>query len=133
MDDDFVIFQGEMARVPLPQKFRSAVKKSIYKGVSANGLKWQVSLTRSDSLQTMVMGKNQKYFSPSLKCEILAARAYDRFVIQTLGLKAKTNFSYTRKELILMIKDIQDDLRFNAEHEPTGEFQRFSFKQYKIA
>ena len=55
------------------------------------------------------MGNNKKFFSPSLKDEHLAARAYDRFQIQTMGLGAKTNFDYTRADLILIIKDIQAD------------------------
>lgn len=58
----------------------------------------------------MVMGNNQKFFSPSLKCEVLAARAYDRYQIQIMGLDAKTNFSYTRRELISITKDIQSDI-----------------------
>ena len=58
----------------------------MYKGVSLNGKKWQV----------MVMYNGQKYFSTCLASEKLAARVYDRYVIQSMGLKAKTNFSYTR-------------------------------------
>ena len=54
-----------------------------------NGKKWQ----------TMVMGNSHKFFSPSLVSEKLAARVYDRYVIQTLGLRAKTNFDYTRIDL----------------------------------
>jgi hypothetical protein len=54
----------------------------------------------------MVMGNNRKYFSPSLRCEELAARAYDRYLIQTQGLQAKPNFSYTRSDLVRIIKDI---------------------------
>ena len=38
-------------------------------------------MTNSNPLQTMVMGGNQKYFSTSLKCETLAARVYDRYII----------------------------------------------------
>lgn len=42
-DDDYEIFQGELTRLALPKKVRVTSKKSIYKGVSANGKKWQVS------------------------------------------------------------------------------------------
>ena len=83
----------------------------------------------------MVMGNNKKYFSPSLKDEILAARAYDRFQIQTMGLSAKTNFHYTRGDLILIIKDIKQDL---ASVKDDGEscikisFCNFKIKQSEI-
>lgn len=49
----------------------AAQKRSRFRGVSLNGKKFQ----------TMVMGKSHKYFSPSLPCEKLAARVYDRYVI----------------------------------------------------
>lgn len=76
----------------------------------------------------MVMGNNQKFFSPSLKCELLAARAYDRYLIQIMGLSAKTNFSYTRRDLILIIKDIESDLQFADR----GDLMRISFSHFKI-
>lgn len=63
---------------------------SIYRGVSKNGKQYQV----------MVMNNNYKYFSGQIKSEELAARIYDRYALQTLGLRARTNFDYTRSELV---------------------------------
>ena len=61
----------------------------------------------------MVLDKGIKYISPSLKSELLAARVYDRFVIESQGMRAKTNFDYTRQEVLLMMQDIEEDLEFN--------------------
>lgn len=70
---------------------------SIYRGVSKNGKQYQV----------MVMNNNYKYFSGQIKSEELAARIYDRYALQTLGLRARTNFDYTRTELAQIIADIE--------------------------
>ena len=80
----------------------------------------------------MVMGNNHKYFSPSLKSEVLAARVYDRYVIQCLGLGAKTNFSYTRLDLIKILKDIESDLMYNLSATDSMSHQRISFRFFKI-
>ena len=80
----------------------------------------------------MVMGNNHKYFSPSLKSEILAARVYDRYVIQCLGLSAKTNFSYTRLDLIKILKDIESDIMYNLSAQDSLNRQRISFRYFKI-
>lgn len=45
------------------------------------------------------MGNMRKYFSGSIDSERLAGKVYDHFSIQYLGLKAKTNFEYRRKDL----------------------------------
>lgn len=67
----------------------STKRGSVYRGVSKNGKQYQV----------MVMNNNHKYFSGQIKSEDLAARIYDRYALQTMGLRAKTNFAYTRAEL----------------------------------
>ena len=38
----------------------------------------------------------------------MAARIYDRYALQTLGLRARTNFDYTRAELVQIIADIEE-------------------------
>lgn len=53
------------------------------------------------------MNNNYKYFSGQIKSEELAARIYDRYAMQTLGLRARTNFDYTRAELVQIITDIE--------------------------
>lgn len=54
----------------------------------------------------MVMNNNFKYFSGQIKNEVIAARIYDRYALQTQGLRAKTNFDYRRKDLQQIINDI---------------------------
>ena len=55
----------------------------------------------------MVMGNMRKYYSGSIKSEKMAAKIYDSFSIQTLGLRAKTNFDYKRKDLLKIIEDLE--------------------------
>lgn len=45
----------------------------------------------------------------------LAARIADRCAIQRFGLKAKTNFNYTRKDLVELLSDIKHDVDQNIE------------------
>jgi len=61
--------------------------------VSKNGNKWQV----------LVMGNQKKQYSGSIKDEATAAKMYDKFTIKNLGLRAKTNFDYKRKDLIKIV------------------------------
>jgi hypothetical protein len=49
------------------------------------------------------MGNQKKQYSGSIKDEITAAKMYDKFAIKNLGLRAKTNFDYNRKDLIKII------------------------------
>lgn len=59
---------------------------SKFRGVSKNGKKWQVQL----------LGNLQKRYIGSITSEANAARIYDKYAIMTHGLKAKTNYSYTK-------------------------------------
>jgi hypothetical protein len=56
------------------------------------------------------MGNMKKYYSGSISNEETAAKIYDRFAIQTLGLRAKTNFDYRRKDLISIIEDFEETI-----------------------
>lgn len=81
-------------------RFKSqTVRGSKYRGVSKNGNKWQV----------LVMGNQKKQYSGSIKDEGQAARLYDKFAIKNLGLRAKTNFDYRRKDLQKIIDEIQSE------------------------
>ncbi len=51
----------------------------------------------------MIMGKNKKQYIGAIENEAEAALIYDWHAIITLGLKAKTNFSYTGEELLGII------------------------------
>ena len=59
---------------------------SKYRGVSKNGKKWQVQ----------VQLNQRKKYKGQIKTERLAARVYDKRAIFAYGIKAKTNFDYTK-------------------------------------
>lgn len=62
---------------------------SIYRGVSRNGKMWQVQI--GNVAQKRYMGTSES--------EEAAARIYDANSILTNGMKAKTNFPYTKRDL----------------------------------
>ena len=62
---------------------------SRYRGVSKNGSQWQV----------LIMVKKKKRYLGSFSNEEEAARAYDKVALQHHGIKAKTNYDYTKEEL----------------------------------
>ena len=53
------------------------------------------------------MANMMKFYSGSITNEEDAARVYDKYSIKTLGLRAKTNYDYTRKELIEILKECE--------------------------
>jgi len=61
--------------------------------VSKNGKKWQVQ----------VLGSLRKRYIGSIPTEEMAARIYDCFSIISHGLRAKTNFSYRKNEILDMV------------------------------
>lgn len=60
VDDDYVILKGDVDRTGPPKVARSSQKKSIYRGVSLNGKKWQVSSPSADSLSDHGHGQQPK-------------------------------------------------------------------------
>ena len=52
------------------------------------------------------MGNQKKQYSGSIKDEAIAARMYDTFAIKNLGLRAKTNFDYRRKDILKIIREL---------------------------
>ena len=52
----------------------------------------------------MITLNHYKEYNGGFSAEEEAARVYDRKSICTFGLKAKTNFDYTKQEVIEMIK-----------------------------
>ena len=68
---------------------------SRYWGVSKNKSKWQVMITLN----------HYKEYNGGFSCEHEASRVYDRKSICTFGLKAKTNNSYTKKEVLDILKN----------------------------
>ena len=74
-----------------PDSFRG----SRFRGISKNG---------RNSWQVLVMVNRQKKYVGAIYDEMQAARVYDRITIQYQGVGAKTNFSYTKDELIAILK-----------------------------
>ena len=68
---------------------------SRYWGVSKNKSKWQVMITLN----------HYKEYNGGYNCEDEAARVYDRKSICSFGLKAKTNFDYTKYEVLEILKN----------------------------
>ena len=64
-------------------------RKSIYRGVTKNGKKWQTIISYK---------KNIRYYGVYPKEEI-AARAYDIISIKNKGIKARTNFKYNLHQI----------------------------------
>ena len=93
-------------------------RSSKYRGVSKNGTKWQVkSLLQANSqtqfnaklfVQVQVFSNYTKRFRGQITNELLGARIYDKRTIQANGLTAKTNFSYTKKQLERMMQTEDD-------------------------
>lgn len=76
------------------------MRGSKYRGVSKNGNKWQV----------LVMGNQRKSYSGSIKDEITAAYIYDKLAIKNLGLRAKTNFNYKKRDLLKIIAELHEEM-----------------------
>ena len=64
-------------------------RSSRYRGVSKNGNQWQV---------LMMINKNKTYIG-SYPSEEFAARIYDILALKNRGVKARTNFIYTNKQI----------------------------------
>ena len=64
-------------------------RSSKYRGVSKNGIKWQV----------LMMINNKKCFFGNYPSEDLAARIYDIQAIKARGIKARTNFVYDKNQI----------------------------------
>ena len=55
------------------------------------------------------MGNQRKSYSGSIISEKEAARVYDKLAIKNLGLRAKTNFDYRRKDILKIIDEIEEN------------------------
>lgn len=68
---------------------------SRYWGVSKNKSKWQVMITLN----------HYKEYNGGFDDEVTAARKYDKKSICTFGLKAKTNFDYSKAEVLEILRE----------------------------
>lgn len=73
-------------------------RKSIYRGVSKNGNKWQ----------TIIHYKKKKEYIGVYPSEELAARIYDIIALKNRGIKAKTNFIYSISQINNIIESNVD-------------------------
>ena len=64
-------------------------RSSKYRGVSKNGNQWQV----------LIMVNKSKTYIGTYSSEIIAARIYDIIAIKNRGIKARTNFVYSKNKL----------------------------------
>ena len=53
----------------------------------------------------MITLNHYKEYKGGFDCEEDAAKMYDRKSICTFGLKAKTNYNYTKQEVLEILKD----------------------------
>lgn len=89
--DNHIIFQKRLKKLRKnAQHGAESYRGSRYWGVSKNKSKWQVMITLN----------HYKEYNGGFSDEDEAARVYDRKSICTFGLKAKTNFAYTKQEVV---------------------------------
>jgi len=81
----FIIKEKKLKKKKVVQNKRS----SKYRGVSKNGIGWQV----------LMMYKRNKSYIGTYYSEELAARIYDIVSIKRMGIKAKTNFLYNNEQV----------------------------------
>ena len=77
-----------------PKKNGNNKRSSKYRGVSKNGIGWQV----------IMMFNNNKPYIGTYKSEELAARIYDIASIKKNGIKSKTNFVYNNEQIEKILK-----------------------------
>lgn len=73
-------------------------RRSNYIGVSRNGPHWQA----------LIWINKRKTYIGTYSSEIQAARAFDLYSILLHGLVAKTNSSYSKDEIVSMLKEFQE-------------------------
>lgn len=94
-DDDRIVFKRRVKTAKKTQANAENYRGSKYWGVSKNKSKWQVMITLN----------HFKEYKGGFDTEDDAAKLYDRKSICTFGLKAKTNFDYTKREVLEILKD----------------------------
>lgn len=90
-EDERIIFNKRSKKLRKNAKHGDKnYRGSRYWGVSKNKSKWQVMITLN----------HYKEYNGGFSSEEEAARVYDRKSICTFGLKAKTNFNYSKREVV---------------------------------
>ena len=62
--------------------------------------------------QVQLLGNLKKHYVGSINSQERAARIYDRHAILTHGLKAKTNYNYTKSQ-VKTILELEDDILYH--------------------
>ena len=57
------------------------------------------------------MDNNKKSYQGSIKDERMAARLYDKLNLKNQGLQAKTNFDYTKNELVTIVGELWENFK----------------------
>ena len=70
-----------------------------------------------------VFSNQRKKFLGQIPSETLAARIYDKRSITANGLKAQTNYSYTKKQLMKLLEN-EEDVRESDLDELMNEWAR---------
>lgn len=83
-----------------PKKPSKNPKLSHFRGVSNNGRKWQV----------MIMGFAKKIYFGGIESELEASQKYDKYAILMHGLEAKTNYNYSKSELLQILHSKIDEI-----------------------
>ena len=86
-----------LREVPQKLKVSRSVKERFQVAGNPISLFNRPSLILNLLVQVQVLSNYNQKFRGQIASEHLAARIYDKRVIQTRGLKAKTNFNYTKK------------------------------------
>lgn len=96
-NDDRVIFSKRVKKLRKNANHSAqSYRGSRFWGVSKNKNKWQVMITLN----------HFKEYNGGFSDEFEAAKVYDRKSICTFGLKAKTNFDYTKKQVLeILVND----------------------------
>lgn len=67
------------------------------------------------------MGNLKKHYIGSINSEEKAAKIYDRHAILTHGLRAKTNYSYTKAQIVTMLQNEFEDPVYTQEEKNMEE------------
>ena len=95
-DGDRVVFQKRVKSSQKdPKVTADNYRGSKFWGVSKNKSKWQVMITLN----------HFKEYKGGFEDEFSAARFYDKKSICTFGLKAKTNYDYTKFEVLELLRE----------------------------
>jgi hypothetical protein len=93
LEENNDLFNLEKYYLPINNDKKS--RRSRFRGVSKNGNHWQV----------LIMVKKKKKYLGIYPNEEEAAKIYDRVALKYHGIKAKTNYKYTKEEVAKIVSN----------------------------